>query len=394
MFKFILFLAGIAALGVLIATDTGLMAVRGFGYEATFSSILLPVGLLLILYLIYLIKKPFQWLEKWNEWRAGKRQAKKDIFMRLVLKTLLDKNEAAAALILKNRKSWFAKDSAEFLLLEALFSPTPAVFEKLLRRDGTELAGIRGLLGAAQKKGDLHESELLLQQAAETTPRVSWIYEAQWTLQTLQNDWREALKTLDILKKKKLLSAAEYAQKRACVLLKLDRAKEAFSWDNAHAAAAIRWAQQEPERALRILEKSWRETPCWETFLAYRAALDGKKDSQKMKAVEGLVRFHPAHKSAVLALAQTAVDAQLWGVAKETLQVYMKSYPLTQTAAQLMAQAERGGWQHEEEARGWEEKGAQALEKSGWTCGACRHITRTWDAVCPICNAFGKINPQ
>lgn len=391
MMKLIITLISVFLLGFLIVNDTWTITIIGFGYELTTSVFLFIIAIIALIYVMSLLRKPFGWISGYQNWCRTRKQNQKEAYLTLALQTILDRSSKNINVLMKQRKTIFPQKSNEALIIEALFKPTPYVFEQLIHREGMEIIGIRGLLSEAQKNGDLNEAARLLQKAEQKAPEETWIQESLWTLQTLQSDWGEALNTLDKLKKRGIVDKKTYMTRKACLLLKLGQAKEAFRLDPENPAAAIAYARQTPEKAINILSDSWEKTPSWETYLLFRDTIQSEKPAKRMKLTEKLVRKNKENRLSFIALAQTAMDAHMWGAAKEYMTSYLNAYPITPQTATMMAMIEREGWHHEEGAKAWEEKATTADEISGWGCDICNHSTNEWDARCPNCNAFGSI---
>ena len=391
MLRFILILISVFIVGFLVVQDTWMVTIQAFGYEITTSAIVFIIGILLLMYLIHLLKKPFRWISGCQTWFEKRKQSQKEAYLLLALKTVLDKDSVAIKQLLKQKNTFFDKKSDENYILTALFDPSAYAFEQLLHRENTELAGIKGLLAYADESGDWQEAGRLLQKAAEKHPMEPWIQEALWQVNVLQSDWHEASETLEILKKQKLVDKEEYARRKACLLMKLGRVKEAYGLDPENPAIAMAYATAEEKKAIDIIQKLWAKTPCWDAFLIYERLIATEKPAKQMKLVEKLVKHNPEHKLSLLAMAQTAMTRELWGLAKEQLEVYAKTYPVTERVARMMADVERTGWHHEDVAKKWEEKAMVAPKETGWVCGSCGHMVEAWDARCPFCNAFGSI---
>ena len=391
MLKAFLIVAGIVLIGFLIMDETYNFSFEAFDYEFTSSIALLIVGAVVLLYLLHLLKKPFGWIKNYRTYRFQKNLLKKENFLTLVLTTVLDKNNVAQKMIMNKEKSLFAKGSTEQLLFEALFNPSESIFEKLKNNKGTELAGIRGLFLAAKTKGEIDTQTQLLEQAALAYPNVLWINQEQLNLQLLQNDWPNALNTLEKLNKAKAIQKEQYITTKACILYGLKRYKEAFELTPNNPPMAWAYAEQTPDKASDILKKSWSLTPTWETFERYYAIIKNETEAKQMKAIEWFTSSNSACKLSLLANADVAMKNHLWGVAKETLQNAINSYALTRKMAIMMAELERKGWHHEEAAKEWDEKVANLEEPPAWTCTHCHHMGGEWDNVCPVCNTCGSI---
>ena len=394
MLRFIFILISVFTVGFFIVKDTWMVTVQGFGYELKASVLILAVAVFLFLYLIHLLKKPFGWWGRCQNWLTKRHQNQKEAYLLLILKTVLDQDSLAAKQILKEKNKFFDKKSDENYLIEALFEPNPHVFEQLLHREKTELAGIKGLLSYAQEKGDLAEATRLLQKASEKYGAEPWVWESLWMVQTLQNDWHEAIGTLDILKKMGLVSREEYAHRRALLLLKLGRVREAYKLAPEDQAVALAYAKSEPTQAQKIIRHLWHEKPCWDAFHVYWQAISDEKPAKKAKLIEKLIHENPKHRLSLLIQVQVAMYQNLWAKAKGDLDSYLNIYPLTVGVAHKMAEIEQQGWHHTEEARKWEEKALTLPPDLDWCCTTCGYQTDSWSVVCPHCNTFGSIKGQ
>ena len=329
MIKFIFILASIFIVGFFIVHDTWMVTITAFDFEVRTSILTVIVAYLLMLYLWHLIKKPFQWITGCKNWWEKRKQTKKEAYLFLALKTVLDHDTNAIKQLLKQKNTFFDKKSDENYIIEALFDPSTHIFEHLMHRENTELAGIKGLLEYAKNTGDISEASRLLQKAADKHPNEPWIQEALWNIQVSQNDWNESLNTLDILKKKGCIDKDKYTRQKALVFLKLGRVKEAYQLMPDQPETAIAYAESEPKKAQDIISDLWKKEPCWSAFPIFQRTISAEAPAKQMKAVEKLVKYNPSHKLSLLALAQTALSLEMWGVAKEYLTTYINMYPLT-----------------------------------------------------------------
>ncbi|MBR4932272.1 MAG: tetratricopeptide repeat protein [Alphaproteobacteria bacterium] len=391
MLKLIIFIASLILIGFLIVHDNWMITLSGFGYEITISTVLLGALVILLFYGIHLVKKPFMWLSGVRSKMTVNHYAKREAYLARVLHAVLANDTDNIQSLMKQKKSLFSKQDKKHLLVEGLIAPHTDIFEEMSKNPETELAGLRGLYLEAQKKGDVKEQEKILQKAVENYPYVHWVIQAQFDLQILQNDWEEALKTLEVLKKHQLIAKDAYTKGKAGLLFKTGHYAEAYALDKTNPQFAILAAQVNPKKAADILLDSWRVTPAKEVYTAYMDLFKNETALKQMKAVKKLISSNPTSKQALLALADTAIRLELWQEAKETLQVYMASYPLTKEVAELMATVIREGWHHPEEAREWEQKVTESEDNSGWLCGKCGQKTYEWQVTCPHCQTFDSI---
>ena len=230
-----------------------------------------------------------------------------------------------------------------------------------------------------------------MEKADSAYPDVIWIKQAQLNLQLLQNDWQNALQSLEKLNKAKSIAKEKYIKIKACILYGLKRYKEAFELTPDNPPMAWAYADTVPNKSDDILKKSWSLTPTWETFERYYGLIKNETEAKQMKSVEWFVSSNEAAKLSLLAVADVAMKNHLWGVAKETLQNAINSYELTRKMALMMAELERAGWHHEEAAKEWENKATQLEEAPAWVCSHCHHKGAEWDNICPVCNSCGSI---
>ena len=137
--------------------------------------------------------------------------------------------------------------------------------------------------------------------------------------------------------------------------------------------------------------EAWQKTPAKEIYQAYMQLFKNESAHKQMKALKKLISNNPTSRESLLALVETAIQLELWREAKETMQVYMATYPLTKESAHLMATIVREGWHHEEEALEWEQKAIETTEQSGWICSKCNQKALNWTVLCPHCSTFNTL---
>ena len=391
MLKIILFLIAMFVTGFLIVHENWTVTLRGFGYEVTLSTVLLIVLVLIGIYLIQLIKKPFSWLFGFNKRRHTKHFIKKENYLTFVLKTLLDQNNHSVQQILKQKKTLLPKKDIRHLLLEAIFTPSKEVFSNLSHHKDTELAGLRGLYLEEKEKGNIKEAEKLLSRMIDKYPTVNWVVQETYEIQTLQRDWANALLTLEKLFKMKQISKNDYLNQKASLLYMQNKFKDAYLLNRTNPAFAIAYSKENPSYAKTILTTSWNKEPSWDVYLAYYELIKSLPAEKQVKAIQKLISKNKEFRISMLALADIAIKTENWRLAKETLESYLQSYPLTKNVASMMATVARCGWHHEQEAKEWEAKGLETDDKYGWTCLSCNQKTTNWSPSCPYCNKIGQI---
>lgn len=391
MLKIILFLITMFATGYLIVHENWTVTLQGFGYEVTLSTVLLVVLVLIGIYLIHLIKKPFSWIFGFKHRRHTKHFIKKENYLTFVLQTILDQNNESIEKILKQKKAMFSKKDTKHLLLNALFSPSQEAFSALAANHETALAGLRGLYFDEKEKGNLKEAERILSKITQMHPNIIWVVKENYEIQSLQRDWTLALSSLEKLFKLRQISKQEYLNQKASILYMQNKFKDAYLLNRTNPAFAIAYAKENPSYAKTILTTSWNKEPSWDVYLAYYELIKTLSPEKQIKAIQKLISKNKEFRISMLALADIAIKTENWRLAKETLESYLQSYPLTKKVSILMAEVARRGWHHEQEAKEWEEKGLETDDKYGWTCLNCHQKNVQWHPTCPHCNKIGQI---
>ena len=333
------------------------------------------------------------WLGMMQQKMSTTRYIKRENYLTNVLNYILNNDEKEARVLLKHKRSVFDKNDVKSLVVEAVLAPDKKVFEELTKYEDFNFAGWRGLYLNALKNGDEQAQEMALTEAYKTDNTVKWVVEGLYFLSLQKSAWENALNYLEQLKKNNFINKETYLVRKADLLMKQNQPLEAFRLNPANIAFAVQAAaaQKTVQKSADILMKAWTLTPAKEIYEAYMSLYKSESAAKQIKAVKKLIADNPTSRSALMALADATVRLELWRDAKETIQVYLSTYPLTKTVACLMAKVVREGWHHEEEAQEWEKKASEAEEGGGWLCAACQQRTTEWNIMCPHCNAYHQI---
>ena len=335
---------------------------------------------------------PFKWIGRFISGRRKVKEAKKMACLVHVLEALVNHNKEQYPLLVKQARACFSPEMVQYWLILALLQPTDEVYQKLLSFPTMVLGGIHGFFKMAENVGNTIEMRNLLNTLPEKEKKVLWVKQAYLQLALMETDWENALIYLDELKK--TMPKAEYKRNRACSLMMVGEIDKAYKLDDTQAPIVLAKANKNPEKAVKILKRVWKKTPCQEIYQAYKKALSGKTNEEKMKAVKALAKQNKGNRFSILALADMNLETGNAPKAKEILESYLENFPLTQQVALMMAQAERLGWNHEEMAQDWERKALNLQEKSGWICTHCGHTSSKWEPVCSTCYLFNSMTPN
>ncbi len=279
-------------------------------------------------------------------------------------------------------------------------------FTAMLARPEMAFLGLRGLLTQALRQRDRATALDLARRAYRLQPRSAWVAGSLFDLQVGSGQWADAEATLDESARARLLDADTARRRRAVVEYMRGRAAEAAG-DSEEALRRARKANDlhpafvpaaawlahlwhsrgKRSRALKTVERTWAQAPHPDLLVALRAAQSGGEPLQTVKAVQQLVAANPEHRESRLALAEAALDARLWGEAREHLSQAGGGDP-SAAICRLMARLEEEEHSNLEAARAWLMQASRADPDPAWCCGSCGSVVAAWVPVCAACDAF------
>lgn len=282
-------------------------------------------------------------------------------------------------------------------------------FTAMLERPETAFLGMRGLLTQAIKSGDRVEALNLARKARGLQPNTPWLLGTLYDLEAQAGDWAAAEGTLQQAIQAGAIPTEEGRRHRAVLLLErsfeaerrgradaaLSHAQAAHDMMPGFAPAAVRLARLQVaadrlKPAAKVVERAWRHEPHPELADIYRTIVSSYDALTRVRLFQKLVRQAPDSAESHLAVAQAAVEAQLWGEARQHLNRAMEIGP-TRRTYRLMAELDRGERHDEEAAKDWLAKAADAPEDPVWTCSSCGAVSHNWGGLCGHCGAFDSL---
>ena len=280
-------------------------------------------------------------------------------------------------------------------------------FTAMLDRPETAFLGVRGLLMQAQRDNDRPAALDYARRAYELQPRTPWVLTTMFDLQVREGNWAAALTTLEEAIKRKAVSAADARDRHAAVLIGCSRQAE----DDGDFAAALRYAKraqalapdylpadlravdlliraEKPGQAGRLIQTVWALAPHPELARLYGVLAGTDDPLKKVRRFEKLLSFNPAHEESHLALAQAALDAELWGEARNHLEKAVAGTPSAR-ACRMMAELEEHEFGNTDTARDWLLRASTAAPDPVWLCAECGAAAAAWTPLCPHCGALG-----
>ncbi|CAO3442265.1 heme biosynthesis HemY N-terminal domain-containing protein [Azospirillum largimobile] len=282
-------------------------------------------------------------------------------------------------------------------------------FEAMLERPETAFLGMRGLLTQAIKSGDRVEALTLARKARGLQPNTPWLLGTLYDLEAQAGDWAAAEGTLQQAIQAGAIPTEEGRRHRAVLLLErsfeaerrgradsaLSHAQAAHDMMPGFVPAAVRLARLQiaadrPKPAAKVVERAWRQSPHPELAEIYRSLVSSYDPLARVRLFQKLVRQAPDSAESHLAVAQAAIEAQLWGEARQHLNRAMEIGP-TRRAYRLMAELDRSERHDEDAAKDWLAKAADAPEDPVWTCNSCGAVSHNWGGLCGHCGAFDSL---
>lgn len=282
-------------------------------------------------------------------------------------------------------------------------------FEAMLEHSETEFLGLRGLIVQATKAGDWEAARKYARRAYGLRPDTQWLCSVLFDLEARAGDWRAAQKTLEAAVRAKLVDPGEAPRRRAVVLAMraqtahaegadqdaLILAREAHKLDPglvaATAIAAGLLASQGKSRvATKMVETGWKCDPHPDLARAYAAIAPDEPALERTRRFERLHALNPNHPESRIALAEAALEAEIWGEARRHLEAAAGERP-TQRVYRLLATLEERQGGNAEAMRHWLLRAASAVPGAAWLCGKCGAASGQWRARCDACDAFDSL---
>ncbi|MGH6900103.1 MAG: heme biosynthesis protein HemY [Geminicoccaceae bacterium] len=290
--------------------------------------------------------------------------------------------------------------SAQAAQLEGDEGAARLTFQEMLRHPETEFLGLRGLLAQAIKDGDNETALRLARRAYLRRPHTPWVLSTLFDLQTREGLWTEAQSTIGAMAGHKLIDRATATRRRAILLHQQAAAQRAagrpyealYLARKAHKlqpdlaplavqASALAEETNQPRVAGKVIEAAWQANPHPALAKAY-LGLNGKASpDERLKVMERLYQLRPDQLESELALAEQAIAAKAWPVARTALERARKLGPTASVYRLLaeVAQAEGDG----EQARAWLAQAVDAPPDRAWLCETNGEARASWSAFGP-----------
>lgn len=409
-------LAGLGMAGAWLADHPGLISVQWGGRQIETSTAVAAAALSLLLILVaagyrfwrWLLSTPLALGARWTEGR--RRKGYQSLSAGLVAVAAGDLPQAKK---LARRTAQLLDDPALTLLLSAQAAQLDGdegaardYFQAMRGRPETEFLGLRGLLVQAQRAGDQAKALTLARRAFALRPDAPWVGRELFSLEAAAGDWAAAEKTLAHGIKRKLLLGPEAARRQAIVLFAQARAAAARGESQraldlarkAHAqlpdfspatalAGRLYGARGDMRKARRLLRDGWRRSPHPDVLAAWLDIHPNDDAEERLAVVQKLIADHGAEAESRMALAQAALAAEDFELAREQLQALVEQAPSARVA-RLFADLEEADQGDGAAARHWLRQAAAWPADAAWVCQGCARQNGDWAPHCPDCGSF------
>lgn len=424
MIRFLIYVVEVAivvAIAVWLANRPGVVSLDWQGWRIETSVGVLALSVFVLIVVAAGVFAGWRWLRRRpREWSVRRRLNRQDAGLRALSDGLVAIASGDAENARKHtRRAGALLDHAPVtLLLEAQTAQIAgdeaaarATFERMTANQETEFLGLRGLITDALREGDDARALAYARRAYALKPRTPWVVDSMVSLLSRAGDWREAQRLIEESQKSKRTTSVQARRQQAALLIERARtarrdgaaadayaqARKANELDPSLAPAAALLARLVAEdgrvrRARKSVEKSWPQAPHPDLREVYLGLLDpGAGPLDRYKAIETLVRAVPEHAESRLALAQSALDAQLWGEARRQLDELQAVAP-TAGVYRLRARLAEEDDEDTTTPAEWLERAASAESDPAWVCGECGTVADDWSAVCGHCGAFATLD--
>lgn len=283
-----------------------------------------------------------------------------------------------------------------------------SIFRAMIEDSESAILGYRGLIMEARRAGEWDEVERLAAEVGKDHPDMPWLDWVRFETSARKLDWGQAGDALARLAPTRLLDKETLHHHRATLLVAQSQAEadqdsldaalqsaeqaiaQAPQWLPALINLAERQAEKDYSRALRrTVEKAWGLQPHPQLVDALRS--DEPDAIAFYKQLERLCRHDENNSAGLLALAEAALAADIWGEARRYLMALVASNQATQGAYRLLAKLERRESGDEKASMQWLAKAVEAPPDPAWLCSSCGGAHGRWQATCPSCNAFATL---
>ena len=422
MFRIIFIILAIAALSLglsYMAEMDGKLVVQWPGGEIQPTLMQAVIGLTLLVFVLMIIWTLFRMIlsspETMNRYFRRKKQEKGlDALSSGMIALNSGDNSSALRHAMQARRTLPNEPMTQMLRAQAAelqgdMAQASRIYESMLAVSDTELMGLRGLYLLALQQSELVAAEQFAARAVNRRADLPWAVLGLFDLQCRRRGWREALETLKVANDQGHVSSRKAKRDKAVLLTALAQELEDSDMDEALGfaveanrlapglvpaaviAGRIHASRGRMAPALKIVRKAWRQMPHPDLALVSAYARPGDSVRDRMQRIKDLASLTPGHREAAIAVANAAVEAQDWALAREVLGPLARARP-TQRVCTLMARIEAADSGHKGFVKEWLARAINAAGDPKWVADGV--VTDEWSPISPVTHKIDAFNWQ
>ena len=292
---------------------------------------------------------------------------------------------------------------AQTCMAEGRHDDARGLFDEMLEMKETRPLALRGLFLEAQREGEHAAARHYAERAAALSPHHLWATDATIEYATLDGDYDRALEIVDDQERTKSVEKAEATRKRAVLLTAKamgeveenptaarDHARQAHKLDPTLVPATITEARahirlDERRKASSCLTDTWRRTTHPEIADLYCNVQPGASAATRLSRARELEAMRGGDVEALLALANAALDANDYDLAREKATEALRAEP-REGAFLLLADIEEASGGNPSRVRHWLQSALRAPRDPAWVADG--YVSETWAPVSPVTGRF------
>lgn len=414
-------LAFIVALGVWLAGQSGEARLVWQDYVIETSTAFLAVAALVVLLIVFTLYRVWRFVfdgpRFWRLRRKIKRMQQGQDKLTQGLAAIAAGDAVEAGKLAVGARKLLGETPATRLLqaqaaqLAGDFETAKEIYLALTDEPDFAVLGYRGIIMAALRERNWDEAERQAEKLRRLKPKTPWLCLVRFELAAHRRNWREAGAALAEASTYRLIDASLSRNHQAAILVAASEAdalhgrfKQALEAAERAVKLAGDWlpatmALAEAQRAAghdrtawRTIERAWERNPHEQLAALVMKFGRGGKPLENYKRMERLTRRNADHPVCQLALAEAALDADLWGEARRSLLALVSRKNAARGVYLLLARLERRETGGEAAALPWLIKAAEAVPDPRWLCDSCGESHAAWQSTCSSCGAFNRLS--
>lgn len=413
---YLILVAVLAVVAVWFVDHPGHVTMQWMDYRVEMTTAVAAVLVLALMIAAALLYRLWNWLKRGPQalseiWQGGKRRRGVKALSRGYAalasgdgKTALARAREASGLL--NEPALTNLLAAQAAQLAGEDAEAEARYEALRADPLTEIAALRGLLARALRSGDRDAALTLARRARDLKPEAGWVSSVLLEILPQKQAWDEAESALTaavrhghmprdkadrtraVLRFAEALDAAAKGDDKQARSLAVEAHRLDRAFVPAAAFAARAWGEEgSPKKAFAILKATWAVAPHPELVRVFGDLTANDPPFSVLKRLQELVADRRYDRESRLAIAERAIDANDWDLAREELRAVADD-KLTPRVCSLYAALEEGESGDRDAARDWRRRAETAAPDPSWHCRACGRTATAWRPICPTCGCF------